>query len=53
MADLSPRVAAELADGIYDVRSELLLPIFLARPEFSGTTGQKLSLKAEVGTRLN
>lgn len=52
MSILKPKVAAELADGVYDVQSELLLKGFLSRTIFSHTSGQAKHLKAEVGSRL-
>lgn len=52
MPQLSPGVAAELADGAYDAQSELLLKGFLSRPEFLQKDDSKLHLKAEVGSRL-
>lgn len=52
MTQLTPRVAAELADGAYDVQSELLLKGFLSRPEFSHNSNSNKHLKAEVGSRL-
>ena len=52
MSQLSPRVAAELADGVYDVQSELLLKGFLARPEFAKDKSDKKRLVAEIGGRL-
>ena len=52
MSELSPRVAAELADAVYNVRNEFDLKFFLARLEFSSKAEAKQHLKAEVGSRL-
>ncbi|MCK4709395.1 MAG: lipase family protein, partial [Gammaproteobacteria bacterium] len=53
MPELSPKTAAELAEEIYAVnRSQLEMEIFLSRPEFSGKSGAKHELKAELGFRL-
>ncbi|NNE63451.1 MAG: hypothetical protein HKN34_05160, partial [Gammaproteobacteria bacterium] len=52
MSQLSPRVAAELANEVYDVQSELFLKGFLSRPEFSKKESNKKHLVAEVGGRL-
>ena len=52
MSILKPGIAAGLADGVYDVQSELLLKGFLSRAEFSHASGQAKHLKAEVGFRL-
>jgi hypothetical protein len=50
--ELSPSVASELARGVYGVQARITLVGFLARPEFSDNTAQKLHLKAEVGGRI-
>lgn len=52
MAELSPRVAAELAKDIYLVQQERMLKAFLLRPEFSTKSEDAKHLKAEVGSRL-
>jgi len=52
MAELSPRVAAELAKDIYLVQQERMLKAFLLRPEFSTKSEDSKHLKAEVGSRL-
>jgi triacylglycerol lipase len=52
MTALKPVVAAELARDVYAVQQELELQIFMMRPEFSNSSGQKISVKARVGTRL-
>lgn len=49
---LKPRIAAELAQDVYDVQNERLIPAFLSRPEFFKGTGSSAYLKAEVGSRL-
>jgi len=51
MKVLEPRVAAELAEEVYDVQSELFVAGFLSRQEFSSKSDQKLSLKANIGFR--
>ncbi len=40
---LQPLTAAKLADGIYSVQSEYLLPAFLAQPIFNTGTQKKLN----------
>lgn len=52
MAQISPKVAAEMAAEIYAVQNEMLLKLFLSRPEFSGVSTNKRVLDAEVGFRL-
>jgi hypothetical protein len=52
MSILNPGTAAGLADGVYDVQSELLLKGFLLRKEFSQVKNNQKHLKAEVGSRL-
>jgi len=49
---ISPKIAAELADGIYAVQNELFLKIFMAKKFFSGDPREKVPIKAEVGSRL-
>jgi len=50
--ELMPRIAAELADDIYTVQNERLLPAFMFRKEFSRKPGHSEKLTAEVGSRL-
>lgn len=50
--ELKPRIAAELAQDVYDVQNERLLPALLSRKEFSSNSGQAKQLSAEVGSRL-
>lgn len=52
MAELSPRVAAELAKDVYLVQNEKLLGALLTRPEFSKDKSVKTHLVAEVGGHL-
>ena len=53
MAELIPRVAAELAEEVYAVnRGTIDMEIFLSRPEFSADPNHKHELKAQVGSRL-
>lgn len=52
MSKISPKVAAQLADEVYDVQDETRLKLFLMRPEFSKKRSDKQMLKAEVGARL-
>ena len=52
MSELSPRLAADLSEKVYDVQSETFLSLFLARPEFSQKSSDRHHLKAEVGSRL-
>lgn len=52
MSKISPKVAAQLADEVYDVQDETRLKLFLMRPEFSKTRTDKQTLQAEVGARL-
>jgi triacylglycerol lipase len=52
MSNLKPNIAAELARDVYAVQSAIELKIFMMRPEFSNTDGNKIHLKAEVGSRL-
>jgi len=52
MAELTPRIAAELAKEVYFVQNESTLPFFLARAELSAATDKKQKLTAEVGGRL-
>lgn len=44
--------AAELAEGVYGVRSFIELKIFLARKIFTADQKSKTMLKAEIGARL-
>ena len=50
--ELSPKIAAELADEVYGVQDEIDLKLFLAKSIFSRSSLQSQSFKAEVGTRL-
>lgn len=54
MGHISPKTAAELAEGVYLIQSALASVIedFLDRPEFSRKSGSAAHLKAEVGSRL-
>lgn len=52
MTRLEPKDAAELARDVYAVQSELELKIFMMRPQFSASSDNKISIKAEVGSRL-
>lgn len=55
MPELSPKIAAELAEQIYSVNKDSRdQKLFLARPEFQSEKGptQKQELTAEVGFRL-
>lgn len=50
--ELMPRIAAELADDIYTIQNERLLPAFISRKEFSQAVGSSQHLNATVGSRL-
>lgn len=62
MSELSPKVAAELARGVYQVQEERFMKAFLKRSEFQqlseeeqnkGKTNPAVkTLKAEIGSRL-
>jgi pimeloyl-ACP methyl ester carboxylesterase len=53
MSVLSPRIAAELAHGVYDVQSEILAGLFLkTRPEFADEGRHHKSISANLGWRL-
>lgn len=52
MAELSPKIASELALLIYRVQSEKTATAILSRPEFTDNQHQKSILKAELGSRL-
>lgn len=51
-SNVSPSVIAELAGGIYAVQNEFLLKGFMAKKVFSSDSKNKISVKAEVGSRL-
>lgn len=50
MAEISPTVAAELAEQVYAVQNERAVAGFLARKEFS--KDKKITMKASVGCRI-
>ena len=54
VGNISPKTAADLAEGVYLIQSTLASVIedFLDRPEFSRKSGSAAHLKAEVGSRL-
>lgn len=52
MLEISPEIAAQLADEVYGVRDEFRLKFFLLKPLFSSSQQQKTSFKATVGGRL-
>jgi pimeloyl-ACP methyl ester carboxylesterase len=52
MAELSPRLSAELAQEAYRVQNDAQLKILLMRPELSSSKEEKQLVKATVGTRL-
>jgi len=52
LAELTPRIAAELAKEVYFVQNDNTLPFFLARAELSLDKDQKQGLTAKVGGRL-
>ncbi len=49
---VSPSIAASLAEGIYTVQNEMLLKGFMANEIFSVNSQHRVSLKAEVDSRL-
>ena len=51
MRELTPKVSSELAKEVYAIQNENLVKFFLARSEFSHSSGDSEHLKAEVGFR--
>jgi len=45
---IAPKLAANLADGVYDVRDEVRLSLFLSRPEFASPKGRPPSFAGEA-----
>lgn len=52
MSFIQPALAAELADGVYEVRDLIFLKGFLAKKIFIEDPRRKVMLKAEVGARI-
>lgn len=52
MTGLTPSIAAGLASEAYEVQSDVGVKFFMSRSEFSSADREKISLKAEVGSRL-
>ncbi len=52
MTELSPRIAAELANDVYLVQNDRDAKVFLSRPELSQKSQASTTLKATVGFRL-
>ncbi len=52
MTTLTPVQSATLAQEVYAVQDDVLLSVFLKRPEFSGAGRAQAILKAELGSRL-
>jgi triacylglycerol lipase len=51
--EIEPKVAAELAESIYDVQDEFLFKAFINKHAiFSKKTGDTQHLKAKVGSRI-